>query len=163
MTIEPEAYRPCAGAMLINRDGLIFVARRIDTPGDAWQMPQGGIDDGEMPREAALRELKEETGTGRAEIIAESRFWYDYDLPDELMGRMWQGRYRGQRMKWFAMRFIGDDCDIDLNAGETPEFNAWQWVPVDQVPLLIVEFKRRLYWEVVAEFQHLAVPSNGLS
>lgn len=156
MSSEPEAYRPCAGVMLFNRGGLVFVARRIDTPGDAWQMPQGGIDDGEAPRAAALRELREETGIARAEIIAESRSWHSYDLPAELMGRMWQGRYRGQRMKWFAARFTGEDRDIDIRAGKVPEFNAWRWVAIEQVPLLIVEFKRTLYLDVVAEFSHLA-------
>ncbi len=142
--------------MLINRDGLVFVAQRIDMPSEAWQMPQGGIDAGEEPRAAALRELKEEIGTDRAEIVAESRDWYAYDLPAEL-GFLWGGRYRGQRQKWFAARFGGSDADIDI-ATATPEFSAWRWAKASSLPVLIVPFKRPLYEALVAEFGHLAVP-----
>ena len=148
-------YRSGVGLMLINRAGLVFVARRIDTEEEAWQMPQGGIDAGETPRAAALRELAEEIGTAKAEIIAESRDWYVYDLPPELRPMVWGGSYRGQRQKWFALRFTGTDADIRL-ATAHPEFNAWKWVALATLPDLIVPFKRRLYRELVAEFGHLA-------
>jgi putative (di)nucleoside polyphosphate hydrolase len=145
--------------MLINQFGLVFVGRRIDTPGGAWQMPQGGIDDGETPRQAALRELVEEVGTDKVDIVAESRHWLDYDFPVDLAARLWQGRYRGQRQKWFVMRFTGDDRDIDLATGH-PEFSAWKWVAIDELPALIVPFKRATYQQLVSEFRHLAVAGN---
>jgi putative (di)nucleoside polyphosphate hydrolase len=148
-------YRPCVGAMLVNDEAMVFVARRIDTPGDAWQMPQGGIDDGEDPPRAVLRELMEETGTGKAEIIAESDRWREYDLPDELIGKLWGGKYRGQRQKWFVLRFSGEDGDIDLEAHGTPEFSHWKWAAIDDIVDLIVPFKRTLYADIVAEFRPL--------
>ena len=139
--------------MLLNSQGEVFVARRIDMPAiPAWQMPQGGIDPGETPRQAALRELKEEIGTDKAQILGESAGWLQYDLPSDLAGGIWGGRYRGQRQKWFVMRFVGSDRDIDL-ATEHPEFDAWQWVPPQLLPELIVPFKRRLYLDVLAEFR----------
>lgn len=148
-----RGYRPAVGIMLLNRRGDVFVARRIDIAAlPAWQMPQGGIDPGEAPRQAALRELAEEIGTGKAEIVAESRDWMTYDLPAALAAKMWGGRYSGQRQKWFVMRFTGCDADIDL-ATSHPEFDAWRWVPVDALPELIVSFKRQLYIEVVSEFR----------
>lgn len=147
-------YRDGAGIMLFNGLGGVFVARRIDMPSQAWQMPQGGIDAGETPREAALRELEEEIGTSKAEIMAESRDWLTYELPDCLVPKVWGGRYRGQRQKWFAMRFTGDDDDINI-ATETPEFLDWRWEDINRLPELIVPFKRKLYQEVVAEFGHL--------
>lgn len=150
-------YRPCAGIMLANTDGHVFVGQRIDSPeGDAWQMPQGGIDEGEDAREAALRELFEETGV-RAElvdVIAQSAEEHLYDLPDQLIGKLWKGKYRGQRQSWFLMRYKGDDSDIDI-ATEHPEFSKWQWVPPELLPELIVPFKKRLYEAVVAEFSEL--------
>ena len=148
-------YRPAVGIMLINEAGKIFVGRRIDMPAGlaAWQMPQGGIDPGETPRQAALRELAEEVGTARAEILAESRVWLHYDLPPEIAGGMWGGRYRGQRQKWFAMRFLGEDADIDPAATEHPEFDAWKWAAPARLPELIVPFKRQLYLDVLAEFR----------
>ena len=156
-------YRPAVGIMLFNRDSGVFVGRRIDMPAGlaAWQMPQGGIDKGETPREAALRELKEEVGTDRAEILAESRRWLHYDVPAEIAGGLWGGRYRGQRQKWFAMRFTGEDCDIDPAATERPEFDAWEWVAPARLPELIVPFKRALYRDVLAEFRDLCSPGRA--
>jgi len=145
------AYRQGVGIMLLNPEGRVFVAQRIDFTGDAWQMPQGGIDPGESPLRAALRELKEEIGTDKAVPIAESKAWHSYDLPSELAGRRWKGRYRGQRQKWFLMRFTGRDADIDL-ATEHPEFRTWKWVGPAELPRLIVPFKRQLYLEVLEEF-----------
>jgi putative (di)nucleoside polyphosphate hydrolase len=159
---EEARYRPAVGIMLLNREGNVFVGRRIDMPAGlaAWQMPQGGIDPGETPREAAIRELKEETGIDKAEILGESRGWLHYDVPTEIAGRLWGGRYRGQRQKWFAMRFTGEDCDIDPAATEHPEFDAWEWVPPDQLAELIVPFKRALYLDVLAEFREHCLPNR---
>jgi putative (di)nucleoside polyphosphate hydrolase len=144
-------YRPGVGLMLINRAGQVFVGRRIDMAEVAWQMPQGGIDPGEPPRAAALRELTEEVGTDKAEIVAESKSWLRYDLPPDLAARMWGGRHRGQRQKWFALRFTGEDRDIVLD-GAHPEFRDWRWVAPEELERLIVPFKRRVYRKVVAEF-----------
>ena len=154
-------YRPAVGIMLLNPAGLAFVGRRIDMPAGlaAWQMPQGGIDPGETPRQAAFRELKEEVGTDKAEILAETEGWLHYDLPSDIASRMWSGRWRGQRQKWFLMRFTGEDGDINP-ATEHPEFDAWEWVEPQRLPDLIVPFKRPLYRNVLAEFrEHL--PSIG--
>lgn len=147
----PDAlpYRPCVGVMLFDSAGRVFVGRRIDTP-DAWQMPQGGIDPGETPAEAALRELEEEIGTANAEIAAETADWLAYDLPGHLVGRLWGGRWRGQRQKWFACRFLGDDRDIRLDTAH-PEFDAWRWAAIDELTALIVPFKRAIYAAVVDE------------
>jgi putative (di)nucleoside polyphosphate hydrolase len=150
---DPSLYRACVGLMLLNRLDEVFVGRRIDTA-SAWQMPQGGIDHGETAREAVIRELREETGTDKAEIVAESGRWRHYDLPPRLQGKLWGGRYRGQRQKWFALRFTGDDSDIDIDT-EHPEFDAWRWVPLDQLPALIVPFKRDVYLDVLDEFRPL--------
>ncbi len=152
---ELAHYRPGVGIMLLNGDGNVFIGRRIDMPAGlaAWQMPQGGIDHGETPVEAALRELAEEVGTAKAEILAESRQWLSYDLPPEIAGGIWRGRYRGQRQKWFAMRFLGEDADIDPGAAEHPEFDAWEWVAPTRLCELIVPFKRQLYCDVLAEFR----------
>jgi putative (di)nucleoside polyphosphate hydrolase len=148
-------YRPCVGIMLLNRRGEIFVARRIDIATEAWQMPQGGIDEGEDLRAAAFRELKEEIGTDKAEILAESKDWLRYDLPAELLETARHGPWRGQRQKWFVMRFTGEDSDINL-ATEHPEFSAWKWVDVRELPGLIVSFKRQVYLDLVSEFADLA-------
>jgi 8-oxo-dGTP pyrophosphatase MutT (NUDIX family) len=150
---EPSTddYRPGVGIMLLNDRGEVFIGRRADVPHDAWQMPQGGIDAKETPRQAVLRELKEEIGTDNAEIIAESQRWLYYDLPHELARAAWGGRWKGQRQKWFVMLFKGADRDIDL-AGEHPEFNAWRWVPLEELSELAASFKRQLYLKVVEEF-----------
>lgn len=145
-------YRPGVGLMLFNAEGRVFVGRRIDSTVEAWQMPQGGIDDGETPEQAALRELAEEIGTNDAEIIASSRDWLTYDLPAELVGKVWKGRFRGQKQKWFALRFRGSDADINI-ATAHPEFNAWCWAPFEQLAELIVPFKRTLYLQVMEEFR----------
>jgi putative (di)nucleoside polyphosphate hydrolase len=151
-------YRPAVGIMLLNRHGEVFVGHRIDMPAmPAWQMPQGGVDPGETPRQAAMRELEEEIGTAKVDILAESRVWLKYDLPVELAGGIWGGRYRGQRQKWFVMRFTGSDGDINL-ATEHPEFDAWQWVVPERLPDLIVPFKRQLYIDILAEFREHCAP-----
>ena len=144
-------YRRGVGVMLVNATGLVFVAKRIDMPSDAWQMPQGGIDAGETPLEAAKREMFEEVGTDKAEFVAESAGWYHYDLPSDLIGKIWGGRYRGQEQKWFVARFTGKDTDINI-ATEHPEFLDWKWVEPPLLPNLIVPFKRQLYAEVLKEF-----------
>ncbi len=146
----PPGYRPGVGVMLFNTDGLVFVAQRLDMPSAAWQMPQGGMDAGETPRQAAMREMREEVGTDRAEIIAEMPAWLSYDLPSDLVAKLWGGRYRGQTQKWFAARFLGSDADIDI-ATPDPEFSAWKWAPLDELPMLIVPFKRPLYETIVRE------------
>jgi len=151
-------YRPCAGVMLINPGGLIFAGRRKDNPVAAWQMPQGGIDAGEKPRAAALRELREETGVtpDLVEFVAKSPGWLTYDLPEELLGRAWGGKFRGQRQRWFLFRFLGRDDQIDI-ATEHPEFSEWRWVTADEMLASIVPFKRAVYAEVVGAFRdHLA-------
>jgi putative (di)nucleoside polyphosphate hydrolase len=148
-------YRRGVGIMLLNREGLVFVARRIDMPSQAWQMPQGGIDEGETPIAAAWREMAEEIGTAKAELIAESRRWLRYDLPDDLALRLWRGRYRGQEQKWFAFRYTGTDADIRIDT-ERPEFSHWRWAAMATLPDIIVPFKQRLYLDLIAEFGHLA-------
>ncbi len=151
-------YRKGVGIILINREGQVFVAKRIDQIAEAWQMPQGGIDKGEEPRAAAIRELQEETGITGAEIIAESAAWYSYDLPDELIPKIWSGQNRGQEQKWFVMRHLGPDSAIDI-AQEHAEFSEWKWVPVQQLPAVIVPFKRDLYQQLVTEFSKYCVPA----
>lgn len=151
-------YRPCVGVMLVNTDGLAFVGKRIDNQeGDWWQMPQGGVDEGEDLRAAAMRELQEETGleSRHAQIIAQSREEHFYDLPDELLGKLWKGRYRGQRQHWFLARFTGNDQDVRLDAHQPPEFCEWKWVLPDLLPDLIVPFKKPVYRAVLEEFRAL--------
>jgi putative (di)nucleoside polyphosphate hydrolase len=151
-------YRPCAGIMLANTEGKVFVGQRIDKApeGDAWQMPQGGIDEGEDAEKAAMRELVEETGIAPelVDVIARSRNEHFYDLPDELLGKIWKGKYRGQRQWWFLMRFKGKDSDINIET-DHPEFSRWQWVSPERLPPLIVPFKKRLYESLVTEFGDL--------
>lgn len=145
-------YRLGVGVMLLNPQGRVFVARRIDTVSEAWQMPQGGIDEGEEPLACARRELKEEIGTNKAELLAECKEWLAYDLPDEVIPKIWGGNYRGQKQKWFAMRFTGDDSDINI-ATEHPEFCEWKWIEMSRLPDIIVPFKRALYARLVEEFR----------
>ena len=147
-------YRPCVGVVLMNTAGLVFVGQRLDSPSAAWQMPQGGIDGDEKPRKAALRELWEETGITEdlVEFVAKTHHWVTYDLPPELLGKVWGGKYRGQRQKWFLFRYLGTDEQIRI-ATEHPEFSAWRWIDVDELVAGIVPFKRAVYDEVVKSFR----------
>jgi putative (di)nucleoside polyphosphate hydrolase len=155
MSSSDLPYRPCVGIMLFNRDGKVFVGKRLDQTVEGWQMPQGGIDKVETPTQAVLRELLEEVGTDKAEIIGEMEDWVTYDLPPHLVGVAFHGKYKGQRQKWFALRFNGSDADIDLTAHE-PEFSSYRWVSLDELPALIVPFKRDTYKAVIAALRHLA-------
>ena len=151
--IEKLPYRPCAGVMLVNGDGKVFVGQRIDSEYDAWQMPQGGIDKGEEPRDAALRELWEETGV-TADLVtveAETPEWIPYDLPHELVPKLWKARYRGQMQKWFLMRFHGSDADVDITLPPA-EFSEWKWIAPEDVVDAIVPFKRGVYAKVMEAF-----------
>lgn len=165
---KPEditAYRPCVGVMLINGQGLVWVGRRFEKQNDDgvgkwWQMPQGGIDEGEDAGLAALRELQEETGVTSAELIAEAPGWFKYDLPEHLIGKNWGGRYRGQKQKWFAARFMGDDREINLrpadpSKGHKQEFDQWKWATMDEVLEIVVPFKKAVYVEVIKALRHL--------
>ncbi len=163
MRFEDLPYRPCAGMAVFNRDGLVFIGRRIDGPEHvdnvhAWQMPQGGIDPNEDPYRAALRELFEETNIRSVEKLGEIKEWVFYDIPREIVGQAWQGKYRGQKMKWYALRFTGDESEIDIQspAGHKPEFVEWKWEELRKLPDMIVPFKRNTYARVVAEFSKFA-------
>ena len=163
---EDLPYRPCVGIMVLNAKGLVWAGRRIsegnseyDGSPQLWQMPQGGIDPGEDPETASLRELYEETGIKSVSLLAEASRWINYDLPEKLIGVGLKGKYRGQTQRWFAYRFEGDESEIAINpppGGHTAEFDAWEWKPMADLPELIVPFKRKVYEEVVAEFAHLA-------
>ena len=146
-------YRPAAGIMLLNREGKVFVGQRIDTTLEAWQMPQGGLDEGEDPERGALRELEEETGIRPelVDIIARCPEKFDYDLPDDLIGKMWKGRWRGQSQTWFLAHFLGSDEDISLET-QHPEFRAWKWAEPEELPAMIVPFKKQLYERVLEAF-----------
>lgn len=158
---EITAYRPCVGVMLINRDGLVWVGRRFEKQNDDgvgkwWQMPQGGIDEGEDAAAAALRELEEETAVTSAKVIAEAPGWFHYDLPEHLIGKSWNGKYRGQKQKWFACRFTGDDGEINLAPpGHKQEFDLWKWATMDEVLEIVVPFKKAVYVEVIKALRHL--------
>jgi putative (di)nucleoside polyphosphate hydrolase len=152
-------YRPCVGMMVLNASGKIFVGKRIDQSVEAWQMPQGGIDKDENPRGAALRELQEEIGTKNVAILREHSDWLTYDLPEHLIGLKWNGRYRGQAQKWFAMRFLGSDSEINLKTHHE-EFSEWRWVGPSELLERIVAFKRPIYEKVLEAFRDLiGVPS----
>lgn len=171
MSTDPSKlpYRPCVGLMVLNREGKVWIGRRPDAKGSPegagswWQMPQGGIDEGEAPRTAALRELREETGMRSVEIIAEHPEWVRYDLPAPLIGKTWGGRYRGQKQKWFLMRLLADDSEIDITAQDEAEaeFDLWRWVEPGCLVDLIVPFKRDVYVEVVRAFTPLLVPEHS--
>jgi putative (di)nucleoside polyphosphate hydrolase len=164
--IEDLPYRPCVGTAVFNRDGSVWIGCRSDAAaegegeGSWWQMPQGGLDDGEDPYRAALRELYEETSIRSVSLIAEAPGWLTYDLPKELIPTSWGGRYRGQKQKWFALRFTGKDSEIDvLHPGggkHKPEFSAWRWEKLERLPALIVPFKRKVYEQIVAAFRDVA-------
>jgi putative (di)nucleoside polyphosphate hydrolase len=154
---SPGQYRPCVGIMLLNARNQVLVGRRRDVEGEAWQMPQGGIDDAESPKGAAYRELKEEIGADNAEVLAESKNWLYYDLPADLVGKAWGGRWRGQRQKWFVMRLTGSEAEITVDT-DHPEFSSWKWVQVDELGSLVVSFKRNVYLSVIAEFRDVIDP-----
>lgn len=159
-------YRPCVGITLFNQEGLVFIGRRRSrraadpaAAGYEWQMPQGGIDGREMPRAAALRELREETGISTVSFLAEAPQWLTYDLPSDLSRRSWKGRYKGQTQKWFAFRFEGDEREINIEkpeGGHKPEFDAWRWERIERLPTLIIPFKRQVYESVVKSFSGFA-------
>ena len=163
---EDLPYRPCAGLCVINRHGGVFVGRRLDGPEhiDAthvWQMPQGGIDEGEEPYPAALRELQEETNIRSVKLLGEIEDWLTYDIPSQIAGKAWSGKYRGQKQKWYALRFTGDETEIDIihpGGGHKPEFGEWRWEPMKNLPDLVVPFKRKTYQRVVKEFSKFARP-----
>jgi putative (di)nucleoside polyphosphate hydrolase len=163
MKTHPEitAYRPCVGVALFNRAGLLWVGRRFEKQNDDgvgkwWQMPQGGIDDGEDAQAAAMRELYEETGVRNAEFLFEAEGWFKYDLPENLIGKSWGGKYRGQKQKWIALRFTGKDSEIDLKPpGHKQEFDQWKWASMDEVLDIVVPFKKAVYVDVIAALRHL--------
>jgi len=144
-------YRPCVGIMLFNPKGKIFVGQRLDRMVEAWQMPQGGIDKGETEVEAAFREMEEEIGTNKADVIAHTADWLAYDLPKDLQGKLWKGQFRGQIQRWFLMRFTGEDSDINLET-KHPEFRSWRWCDPSELVNMAVPFKRGIYTEIVRRF-----------
>ena len=156
-----EAYRPCVGVMLLNKQGLVWMGRRFEKQNDDgvgkwWQMPQGGIDGKEDPKAACLRELHEETAVRSARIVAEAPGWFKYDLPENLIGKSWNGKYRGQTQKWFACEFTGDDTEINLKPpGHKQEFDQWRWMTMDEALDAVVPFKKAVYVEVIRSLRHL--------
>ncbi len=163
----PDGYRPCVGLALFNANGLVFIGRRANkalrehvAPGHEWQMPQGGIDKGETPREAALRELHEETNVRSVALLAEAPGWLTYDLPRDIATESWKGKWRGQAQKWFAFRFEGADAEINVEepGGHKPEFDAWRWDRLAATPGLIIPFKRVVYQQVASVFEPFSKP-----
>jgi len=163
---EDLPYRPCAGLCVINTQGHVFIGRRLDglehiDATHVWQMPQGGIDEDEKPYPAALRELYEETSIKSVQLLGEVKGWVAYDIPKVIGSKAWSGKYRGQKQKWFALLFTGDDSEIDIETpagGHKPEFGEWRWVPMQELPDLVVPFKRKSYERVVKEFSKFAAP-----
>jgi len=151
--VSDAGYRPAVGVMLVNAAGKVWVGQRLDNSLEAWQMPQGGLDQGEEPLEGALRELEEETGISRnlVELVAQAKEELTYDLPEDLIGKVWKKNWRGQRQTWFLMRFLGEDEDVNIETAE-PEFRAWKWSEPAELPAMIVPFKQKLYQDVVASF-----------
>lgn len=152
---DPSIYRPGVGVALFNRDGRVLLAERLDNPG-GWQMPQGGIDEGEAPEIAVFREMEEEIGTRNAEILGMIDDWIYYDFPNSLSRKLWSGRYKGQRQKWIALRFLGTDDDIRLDTHHEPEFSQWKWVPLGDLLQHVVPFKHAVYERVIREFSKYA-------
>jgi putative (di)nucleoside polyphosphate hydrolase len=155
--IELLPYRRGAGLMIVNSALEVFVGRRNDTRTELWQMPQGGIDEGEGVIEAALREMKEETGTDNAKLLAETKNWYHYDLPHYLVPKLWNGKYRGQKQKWLLFKFLGDDSEFDLATHDSVEFLDWKWVKMEELPHIIVPFKKQLYISIIEEFRDVII------
>jgi putative (di)nucleoside polyphosphate hydrolase len=161
---EELSYRPCVGMMLLNRAGLVFIGRRVGGPEHvdslhSWQMPQGGLDEGEDPYQAALRELQEETSVRSVALLAEAKDWYSYDLPTQVGRKAWKGKYRGQTQKWFALRFLGNEGEINVlhpPGGHKPEFVDWRWEKMERLPALVIPFKRKVYEQVVREFSRFS-------
>ncbi len=160
MDDDTRPYRRCVGIALFNAGGQVFVGARIDTVAENWQLPQGGMDDGETPVDAALRELKEEIGTNRVVVLGELDEWLPYQLPPELRERIWGGRYQGQTQRWFAMRFSGEDSDINLDTAH-PEFRDWKWIDLKAIPELTVPFKKAVYDRVVEAFLPFATAGDS--
>lgn len=152
--IDPKDYRQGVGIILLNTEGKVFVGQRLDKTSEAWQMPQGGIDPGETPIQAAKRELMEEVGTDKAEIIFEIPEWLSYDLPSEIAAKLWGGKYKGQMQRWFVMNFTGTDSDVNINT-EIPEFISWKWAEFSELPNMIVPFKQDLYKQLQSKCGHL--------
>lgn len=155
-------FRQGVGMVIVDKNNRVFVGKRIDSKVNGWQMPQGGIDLGETPSSAALREMEEEIGSNKGRIIAESKKWYSYRVPNFLIPKLWNGQYCGQRQKWFLIRFTGKDSDININT-ETPEFDQWKWVELDQLLVDIIPFKLKLYQQVIQEFKPILEKKNNVS
>lgn len=159
MVSQEKEYRPCVGIMLFNKQGNIFIGKRFDSD-SYWQMPQGGVDDGEELEQAALRELLEEVGTDKAEIVSKNKEWIHYNLPEEVIPTCWNGRYSGQKQRWFLMKFCGKDKDININYTDHPEFKEWRWQNVDDLVASAIPFKKEVYKKVIEEFSSIIKAST---